>query len=402
MAPVHAKVRAQPQAPFNAAPISQSPLRVPAQTAPVMGANTATPPLSAPCTSRPPLRLPAADNATLDSEVARLRAAALAQPPAGSRTNRNAANASWVMGLLYVHGIGVVVNLDEAAFWFERANALGEPLAAAGLAWCEIEGCKAAPNPDKARRWIAVLRTVNRPRAQYLQWLLESRLSSMEIATPSRNNKFQQARAASNALLTSAAGAGDVQARIELGFENLASDRDAEALKQFRAASPLSAVAAANATQLAETAGKPQTSETPSSAEDNLARSQRNHRGDGQPANLVEAILLYRLAQTQGSTQAKKMLEQIFSRPGPDGQIDLAWMQQLAYANFSKYVATFGSSADRPSLKREATPLFDLLPPNWKRYSVPAPRRQWETDSMAASHMYLFAIKVGAQEAKDD
>ena len=36
---------------------------------------------------------------------------------------------------------------------------------------------------------------------------------------------------------------------------------------------------------------------------------QRNHRGEGQPA---------------------------FSMPGPDGQIDIAWMQQLAYVNPSK------------------------------------------------------------------
>ena len=375
MAPVNAQVRAQPPVPLDAAPLSLPPMRIPGESAPVMRADTATPPLSAPGANRAPLSLPAADNPTLDAEIARLRTSALASPPAGSRINRSAANASWMMGLLYVHGIGVVVNLADAAFWFERASALGEPLAAAGLAWCEIEGCKGSPNSDRARRWIAALRNVNRPKAQYLQWLLESRLRPLEIATPGRSPKSLQATAASNALLLSAAEAGDLQARIELGFENLAGDRNAEALKQFRAAAPQSAVAAANAAQLTEAARKPQTSEAPQSAAETLARAQRNHRGDGQPANFVEAIRLYRLAQSQGSTQAKKMLEQIFSRPAPDGQIDLAWMQQLAYANFSMDVATFESPANRSSLKREATPLFDLLPPNWKRYSLPAPRR---------------------------
>lgn len=375
VAPVLAQVRAQPQAPFDSAPISSPSIRVPAETAPVMRADPATPALSTPGTSRPPLRLPGADNPSLDAEVARLRAAALAPPPAGSRINRNAANASWVMGLLRVHGIGVVVNLADAAVWFQRANNLGEPLAAAGLAWCEIEGCTGSPNPDQARRWLAALRNVNRPRAQYLQWLLESRLSPLEIAAPARDNKSTQASAAAKALLASAAEAGDLQARIELGFENLAEDRPDDALKQFRAAAPQSAVAAANAEQLTEAARKPQANRTTSSAADTLARAQRNHRGEGQPANFVEAIRLYRLAQSQGSTQAKKMLEQIFSRPAPDGQIDVAWMQQLAYANFSTDVATFGSAANRPSLRRELTPLFDLLPPGWKRYTAPAPSR---------------------------
>ena len=375
MAPVNAQVRAQPPAQLDAAPTSLPPMRIPGETAPVMRADTATPPLSAPGINRTPLSLPVADNPTLDAEIARLRTSALASPAAGSRINRSAANASWVMGLLYAHGIGVVINLADAAFWFERAHALGEPLAAAGLAWCEIEGCKGSPKPDQARRWIAVLRNVNRPRAQYLQWLLESRLSPLEIAAPGRSPKSLQATAASNALLTSAAEAGDVQARIELGFENLAGDRHAEALKQFRAAAPQSAVAAANAAQLAEAARKSQASEAPQSAAETLARAQRNHRGDGQPANFVEAIRLYRLAQSQGSKEAKKMLEQIFSRPAPDGQIDLAWMQQLAYANFSQDGATFGSATDRSSLKREATPLFDLLPASLKRYSAPTLRR---------------------------
>lgn len=75
---------------------------------------------------------------------------------------------------------------------------------------------------------------------------------------------------------------------------------------------------------------------------------QRNHRGEGQPANFVEAIRLYRHAQSQGNVQARKMLELIFFRLGPDGQIDIAWMQQLAYVNLSK---------DAVALRRAAYPV---------------------------------------------
>lgn len=55
-------------------------------------------------------------------------------------------------------------------------------------------------------------------------------------------------------------------------------------------------------------------------------QAQRYHRLDQQPANFVKAIRLYRLAQNQGSEQARKMLELIFSRPDPDGSVDVAWM----------------------------------------------------------------------------
>ena len=99
-------------------------------------------------------------------------------------------------------------------------------------------------------------------------------------------------------------------------------------------------------------------------------------------ALLDEAIRLYRLAQSQGSQQARKMLELIFSRPAADGQIDIGWMQQLAYMDLSKEVAVLGSSVERRAFKREVTPLIDLLPPMWKKYlagnlniAPPAPSR---------------------------
>ncbi|UUZ75956.1 hypothetical protein LP414_31505 [Polaromonas sp. P1(28)-13] len=62
---------------------------------------------------------------------------------------------------------------------------------------------------------------------------------------------------------------------------------------------------------------------------------QRNHRGEGQPANFVEAIRLYRLAQSQDNVQARKMLWRRTAR----------WPGRRCAA--------------------QPTPLFDLLPPSW-------------------------------------
>ena len=385
---VQAQLRPSPAPTFDAAPGAQSPIQVPAPTAPLMRADPAAPSMPDIRVSRPVLRLPGSDNPALDTAVERLRASALATSIPGQRGSRNAANASWVLGLLYVHGIGVVTNLADAAYWFMRASALGEPLASAGLAWCAIEGCTSAPDPEAARRSVNALRRIQLPRAQYLQWLLESRRVPLQIAAPGMAPGYATSGLPNRPLLLSAAQGGDIHAAIELGLESLGASRKDEALMWFRAAAPRSPAAAANVALLTdeirkpEGTGKSQESEGARESRETLARAQRNHRGDGQPANFVEAIRLYRLAQSQGSQQARKILELIFSRPGADGQIDIGWMQQLAYVDLSKEVAVLGSSTERRAFKREATPLIDLLPPVWRKYvpghlnvSTPAPGR---------------------------
>lgn len=360
-----ARVGAQPSAPFDPAPIAQPSMRLSLPPPPVLRAEEAL----------APLRMPGADALALQAELERLRATALSAPGPSARAGRAQAQAAWVLGLLYLHGIGMAASPADAASWFERARRLGEPLAAAGLAWCEIDGCQGPPNPAAARRWIAPLRAVNLPRAQYLQWLVESRLAPLQLATPGLRQEAPLAALPSRRLLLSAAQGGDIHARIELGLESVAANRLAEALGHFRAAAARSPAAAANAALLSERLGRaPDTPQPPSAAaspgDGTLALAWRNHRGEGQPANFTEAIRLYRLAQSQGSEQARKMLELIFSRPGPDGQIDIAWMQQLAYVNLSGEAVSLDSATARQMLRREPTPLADLLPLPWRPYAT--------------------------------
>ena len=331
---------------------------------------TPTPaPISASSVAIPPLHVPSVDNAALGTAIATLRSTALA--PAGPKagTNRTRANAAWILGLLYLHGIGMPVNMVDAATWFERAQALGEPMAPAGLAWCALEGCTQAPNPAAARRWLAPLRAVNAPRAQFFQWLIDTRLSPLRIATPSIRGEEAAALLPNRQLLLSAAQGGDIHAAIELGFQSLANNRPAQALDYFRAAAPKSSVATTNVEILLENRTVPSPGQLPvqttASSETTLAQAQRNHRGEGQPANFSEAIRLYQLAQRQGSDEATRMLALIFSQLGPGGQLDIAWMQKLAYLNLSKDTVRLDNATGRQVLKRELTPLIDLLPTYW-------------------------------------
>jgi uncharacterized protein len=387
-ATVHARARAQAVAPlYSAAQPSAQPasrpepapvLRVQLSSEPMRTDNTPAPRLVYSGTvTGPALRAEGAESAAMNPDVARLRSLAMTGVV---RSQRNAsaasatkaqANAAWVLGLLYLHGIGVAANPAEAAKWFESARTLGEPLAVAGLAWCDIEGCKAQPNPALARRWLPALRAVNLPRAQYLQWLIDTRLSPLKVATP--GSQFHASSRPDPGLpnrqwLVAAAQAGDVQAAIELGLDSVAANRPEQALTYFRAVASRSQVAAANAALMQERQQGPLKTFQPGSADETLAQAQRNHRGQGQPANYVEAIRLYQKAQNQGNVQARKMLELIFSRPLANGHVDVVWMQQLAYANYANDMVVLGGALPHLTLQREPTPLFDLLPLLWRNY----------------------------------
>ena len=357
-----------------------------------------------------PLKSPSSNGSAAAIQLERLRAAASGttsfenQQLSMARQQRLQANAAWQMGLLTLHGICLVLNTADAEVWFVRAQQLGEPLAAAGWAWCEIEGCTAAPNPASASKWIALLRNVDAPRALYLQWLMQSRLAPLELAPPGLGSAGKRYTALHDRqLLASAAQLGDINAKIELGLDSVFSNQLAEALVFFKSASPKSAAAAVNAAVMVErlknetklisaspsaaplgaTAAAPFAAPSPTRASsavnvklqsgaDNLAQAQRYHRGTGVPSNYTEAIRLYQLAQNQGSVTAKKMLELIFSRPSPDGQIDLAWMQQLARVDLSGAAPSIDNNSAKQSLKREPTPLFELVPQPWKRYAAAA------------------------------
>ena len=396
-APVKGQEFSAPTIQIQTPPASTNNLKIstpPAQTKPIAlkGLNGRVAPESGilACTLDP-LKPHASSEISAAVQVERLRATASGtlmlenQQLSSGRQQRLQANAAWLMGLLTLHGICTVLNTADAAAWFERAQLLGEPLASAGLAWCEIEGCKAAANPAAADKWIELLRSVDMPRALYLQWLKQSRLAPLEISKPNLGASSNLPTPLQNRqLLASAAQLGDTNAKIEMGLDSVLSNNLPAAQAFFASAAQKSVAAGMNA---AVVAGRLQNTArtTPSinsgraseaivvkplSAADNLEQAQRYHRGQGVPSNFTEAIRLYQLAQNQGDPSAKKMLELIFSRPTPDGQVDLAWMQQLAYVDPLR-----GTGLDyvdaKQNLKREPTPLFDLLPQKWRRYVPP-------------------------------
>lgn len=289
----------------------------------------------------------------------RLRAQANAAPQ-GKTAQRSTAqrDAAWLLGLVMLHGSGTTADPASAHQWFKRAHELGHPLAAAGLAWCAIDGCSGPPQPVAASPWIAQLRRTDPARANYFEWLRAKHMAPLQ-----RNSRPPPP----DGLLARAAAGGNPAAQVEYGLALLENGQRQAALRQFRQAAARSPAAAANAEWLqSESVSKPANQNLEQSAQW-LAEARRYHRGEGVPANYTEALRLYQRAANAGNAEAKRMLETIYSRPGPAGGIDIAWMQQLARLNLDALgQAVPGTLASVHAFARDPTPLYDMVPAQWR------------------------------------
>ena len=309
-----------------------------------------------------------ARNPAIERELQRLLRQAEASRTPGSTLS--SAQAAWQLGLIYLHGAGVRRDPAQAQRWFERAARFRrEPWAQAGLAWCFLDGCIGPPDPAAASRAIVQLRQTHPARADFLAWVLASRQAPLQVSRPG-TMQDQKLELPAKQLLERSAAAGDMHANIELGMDAVANKRLTQAEDYFERAGPNSAAAATNLQELRSRdeviVNRPAPPAT-TSANEALAAARKYHRGEGVPANFVEAIRYYRLAESRGSVEARRMLGLIYSRPMPDGSVNAGWMQQLAYVDAATTIPTVGVSSNAHILHREPTPLYDLLPAFWRQ-----------------------------------
>ena len=379
MGTVQAEARAIGEAPaaITLAPpasIEIAPSPVPRITAPRVATDTieprtdATPDIVGPPVTVSPLVMHPFVRADVQREIQRLHRAA--ESSRGYGSTASAAQAAWLLGLIYLHGAGVRRDPGLAQTWFDRAARLGrEPWAYAGQAWCAIDGCQGPADPARARRAIAQLRSKHPARADFLERVLLARETPLQVSQPGVM-QTETLRLPQPELLRKAAAEGDMHALIELGLNAVTNNQLPEALTYFRRAGGDSQAAQADIRQIEsrlDSRRSAQSSTTSnSSAADLLAAARRYHRGIGVPVNYVEAVRLYRQAEAKGSAEAHKMLALIFSYPSPDGSINIGWMQQLAYADPTTTIPSVGVPGSIDLLYREPTPLYDLLPAFWR------------------------------------
>ena len=317
-----------------------------------------------------------ADQLGKSTAIQQLQAQATAPIPKGERAEasiRSQREAAWQWGLLQLHGLHTPLQPVQAEHSFERAHELGHPLAAAGLAWCAIDGCGQRPDPDAARQWISVLRKTDPGRAAYLEWLLLDDVAPIDLSVPSTARREGiDTIGRKQQLLRQAVEAGDPYARVELGMELAAQGKTNEAMEQFRSAAKRSEAAKHNLNVLSDQKGTLKSRPSGNAGQaggawQTFKQARVYHRGEGVPANYTEAIRLYKRASDMGSEPAKRMLALIYSRPMAGGGIDIAWMQQLAYMDVTQDGAIPLTAPTAPtSLTRDPTPLWDYIAPKWR------------------------------------
>lgn len=355
--------------PIRMSPVAQADISVtPAPRDEIRVAPAARDVMRVPPTAQPPLRVPPPEDQEVSAELNRLLVLATSVAPsdrgAQPAARQVAAEAAWTLGLVQLHGAGVAQNPTAARQWFRTAQALGHPRAAGGLAWCDIDGCGAPANPQAARTWLAQLRKTQPERAAYLEWLLARRTAPLDTPPGSTADTPGDRQ---RELLLRAARAGDAQARNELGLEAAFEMQTDKAMAYFKEAAPQSPAAQANLRLLEEWRSLPDASASSKArAAEALTQAQRLHRGDGVVANYPEAIRLYREADSLGSEEAGRMLSLILSQPTAGGTVNVEWMRQLAWLDLSSSVPRTGSPATGSVLQRDATPLYDWLPPVWR------------------------------------
>ncbi len=302
--------------------------------------------------------------------LAQLAGPACTDETATGAARRQTAEAAWVIGLLYLHGIGVPADPALARQCFMQAWGLGLPLASAGMAWCAIEGCAQPPQPAQAQLWLDRLEPVAPARTLYLRWWLTNLLA------PLPHLQAGQSPMVSTSLhsdwLESAAQRGDTQAQIEMGLLQASLLKWPEALRWFDMASRSSATARSNAQRVRqqlqhqEDASRLGTDMAQADPDVLYRQARRYHQGDGIPANYAQALLLYQLAAAKSSGPAQRMLNLIYSRPNALGGVDILWMQQLADADVSGPQVRWPRTRTSRALTRDPTALFDYVPDLWK------------------------------------
>ena len=92
--------------------------------------------------------MPVTDDSAQEKAMEKLRSTAQStpvppgrkgRPPADIASEPSPKEAAWLLGLLALHGKAMPFDPVQAQHWFERAYLLGNPLAAAGLAWCQMD-----------------------------------------------------------------------------------------------------------------------------------------------------------------------------------------------------------------------------------------------------------------------
>jgi uncharacterized protein len=259
------------------------------------------------------------------------------------------------LGLQYLHGTQAAPDLKQAGLAFMQAWARGDAQAAAAVAVCHWMGCYGTPDRRAVALWIDRARAREPGKAKLLEW-----------ASALRWNP--QSASASQALLLAAVQLQDPIALNEHALAQVTAGQPRLALRHFELAAQRGSPAALhNQRQLMQQldSGSADASSVQTSnpaGQEQYEQAMRYHAGAGVPVNYSQALLYYRQAASVGHLQAQRMAQLIVSVRSAQGQLDDAWIRQLAPQMQGGKLSTPNAQPVAIWLQKDISLLADWLP----------------------------------------
>jgi uncharacterized protein len=246
----------------------------------------------------------------------------LSAPPAEQAVRGKRVSTQIQLGLQHLHGTQGSPDLKQAGLAFMQAWARNDPQAAAAVAVCHWMGCYGTPDRRAVALWIDRARAREPGKAKLLEW-----------ASAQRWNP--QNPSASQTLLLAAAQLQDPIALNEQALGQVTAGQQRLALRNFELAAQRGSPAALHnqhklAQQLDSASTDTSGTHASSAGQAQYEQGMRYHAGAGVPVNYAQALLYYRQAASMGHLQAQRMVQLIVSVRTVQGQLDDAWIRQLA------------------------------------------------------------------------
>jgi uncharacterized protein len=248
------------------------------------------------------------------------------------------------LGLMYVKGMGVAKNYGKAIDWWNLAAAQGNGIAQTNLGWMHETGKGVPKDAQKAANWYQLASNQGIAKAQKRLNFLLDKTNLFDTAI---NLLGRKEFATALQLFTDLAGKGMAEAQINLGMmfeggQGVPQDFK-EAIRWYRLAADQGLIKAQEKLNLLVNKA--------AEAQINFGLGVVFETGQGVPQDFKEAIKWYQLAADQGLVKAQEKLNKLLNKQYPKKIITRSTNQTISNVTVEKLasISEFESSREKYS-----------------------------------------------------
>jgi uncharacterized protein len=278
----------------------------------------------------------------------------LLSQPARQPAQNKRVSAQIQLGLQHLQGTQAAPDLKQAGLVFMQAWVRGDAQAATAVAVCHWMGCYGVPDRRAVVLWTERARAREPGKAKLLEWATAQRWAAQNTSV-------------ANALLQAAVQLQEPIALNEHALAQVTAGQPRSALRNFELAAQRGSPAALHnqrllMQQLESSSSEPDGAHASLVGQAQYEQGMRYHAGAGVPVNYAQALLYYRQAASMGHLQAQRTAQLMLSNRNASGQLDEAWIKQLAPRLQGGKISTPNAQPVAIWLQKDASMLADWQP----------------------------------------